>query len=96
MGAAEDLMLLPPMLRAEGGGGGRGPKEVGCKKGKSVNLCTHTDPHIHRSTHCIIHLCGQMTGSFQELVASRLVEGGEVLSDRAVCSGRGWQTGFRC
>lgn len=49
-GAAEDLMLLPPMLRAEGGGGGRGPKEVGRKKGKSVNLCTHRPTYTQKHT----------------------------------------------
>lgn len=28
-GAADDLMVFPPMLRPEGGGGGRGPMGVG-------------------------------------------------------------------
>lgn len=34
-------------------------------------------------------LCGRMTGSFQERVASHLVEGGEVLCDHVADSGHG-------
>lgn len=41
-GAADDLML-PPMLRPEGGGGGRGPVEVGWKKRQDCDSAhTHT------------------------------------------------------
>lgn len=68
------------------------------KKCPFLHARTHTYVYTQENTLlCFsdIHLCGQMTGSSQELVASRLGEGEEVLSDLAAYSGRGWQRVFR-